>query len=105
MNKKGKFKGKIVEQIKSEEIDEQKQIALQKKYGTSNDVVVVEKTNTIKFLTKTLIGLIRFIAATAIFLLAITGIACLVFPDTRQAMIARGNQTFDELLKLFSLSK
>lgn len=60
---KRKFKNQLVEQMKQEEREKEHQESLKERYDIEEDVVVVEKTNTIKFLLKTVLGGARLIIA------------------------------------------
>ena len=77
MRKSKKFKSSLVKQIKEDEKERLHQEELKQKYDIKDNTVVVEKSNTIKFVTKTIIGLLRFLAALIVFLLAITGLAAI----------------------------
>ena len=73
---------------------------LKEKYDIKDNTVVVEKSNTIKFVTKTIIGLLRFLAALIVFLLAITGLAAILYPDSRNILLHQALQVYEELLEL-----
>ena len=49
----GKFNRQIVTEIKKEKEQELQQKRLREKYNVSDDVVIVEKDNTIKFFVRT----------------------------------------------------
>ena len=68
---KRKFKNQLVEQMKQEEREKEHQESLKERYDIEEDVVVVEKTNTIKFLLKTMLGGARLIIAILVFILAL----------------------------------
>lgn len=100
MRKSKKFKSSLVKQIKEDEKERLHQEELKQKYDIKDNTVVVEKSNTIKFVTKTIIGLLRFLAALIVFLLAITGLAAILYPDSRNILLHQALQVYEELLEL-----
>lgn len=100
MRKSKKFKSSLVKQIKEDEKERLHQEELKQKYDIKDNTVVVEKSNTIKFVTKTIIGLLRFLAALIVFLLAITGLAAILYPDSRNILLHQALQIYEELLEL-----
>ena len=92
---KRKFKNQLVEQMKQEEREKEHQESLKERYDIEEDVVVVEKNNTIKFLLKTMIGGARLIIAILVFILALIGLTALIYPDSRSLLI---RQEFMRLL-------
>lgn len=100
MRKIKKFRSSLVKQIKEDEKERLHQEELKEKYDIKDNTVVVEKSNTVKFVTKTMIGLLRFLAALIVFLLAITGLAAVLYPDSRNILIHQALQVYEELLKL-----
>ena len=100
MRKSKKFKSSLVKQIKEDEKERLHQEELKEKYDIKDNTVVVEKSNTIKFVTKTIIGLLRFLAALIVFLLAITGLAAILYPDSRNILLHQALQIYEELLEL-----
>lgn len=97
---KGKFKNQMVEQIKQEEREKEHQEILKERYDIEEDVVVVEKNNTIKFLLKTVLGGARLIIAILVFILALIGLTALIYPDSRSLLIRQGLQVWQEFLRL-----
>lgn len=73
---------------------------MQDKYKLEEDVVVVEKSNTIKFLVKMIAVLIKIVVTITIFLLAVIGLTALVYPDTRHELWLQGLQIYRDLLRL-----
>ncbi len=100
MRKSKKFRSSLVKQIKEDEKERLHQEELKEKYDIKDNTVVVEKSNTIKFVTKTIIGLLRFLAALIVFLLAITGLAAILYPDSRNILLHQALQVYEELLEL-----
>ena len=100
MRKSKKFRSSLVKQIKEDEKERLHQEELKEKYDIKDNTVVVEKSNTIKFVTKTIIGLLRFLAALIVFLLAITGLAAILYPDSRNILLHQALQIYEELLEL-----
>lgn len=97
---KRKFKNQLVEQMKQEEREKEHQESLKERYDIEEDVVVVEKNNTIKFLLKTMIGGARLIIAILVFILALIGLTALIYPDSRSLLIRQGLQVWQEFLRL-----
>jgi len=97
---KRKFKNQLVEQMKQEEREKEHQESLKERYDIEEDVVVVEKTNTIKFLLKTMIGGARLIIAILVFILALIGLTALIYPDSRSLLIRQGLQVWQEFMRL-----
>ena len=97
---KRKFKNQLVEQMKQEEREKEHQESLKERYDIEEDVVVVEKTNTIKFLLKTVLGGARLIIAILVFILALIGLTALFYPDSRSLLIRQGLQVWQEFLRL-----
>ena len=95
-----KFKNQLVEQMKQEEREKEHQESLKERYDIEEDVVVVEKTNTIKFLLKTMIGGARLIIAILVFILALIGLTALIYPDSRSLLIRQGLQVWQEFMRL-----
>ena len=97
---KRKFKNQLVEQMKQEEMEKEHQESLKERYDIEEDVVAVEKTNTIKFLLKTMIGGARLIIAILVFILALIGLTALIYPDSRSLLIRQGLQVWQEFMRL-----
>lgn len=100
MKRKTKFKNGLVEQIKQEEKEELLQEELKGKYNIEEDVVVVEKSNMIKFFTKTLAGFVRVMAGILLYLLAIVGLAALLFPESRSVLWEQALIVFRDILRM-----
>lgn len=96
-----KYKRKLVADIEKQKTEEKIQSDLKDKYNIQNpDVVVVEKSNMIKFLIHLLTSLLRLLCVLAVFCLAVCGLLALVYPEPRTALI----QVFSSILKqLFSM--
>ena len=72
-------------QKKQEEAEEQRK---REKYNiTDENVKVVEKSNTVKFLVRLLILAVKTAAWIALIILAAVGVICLIYPETRNALI------------------
>lgn len=63
-------------------------------------MLVVEKNNMIKFFIRTAGGLVKLLAGIAIFLLAVIGLAALIYPGSRSALYDQAQQIWRELLML-----
>lgn len=84
--------------MKAEEQDRLHQERLKDKYKVDEDVVVVEKSNTVKFLIKTVTAIIKFIATITIFLLSVVGLLALVFPASRSVLLQQGIHVYHDLI-------
>ena len=82
--------------------EEQKQVQLKEAYGITEDVKVVEKKSTVaqvlRVIVSALFHIVRCVATVAIILLAIIGVATLVYPNMRAA----GLSTWLEIKAQFS---
>ena len=96
-----KYKRKLVADIEKQKTEEKIQSDLKDEYNIQDpDVVVVEKSNMIKFLIHLLTSLLRLLCVLAVFCLAVCGLLALVYPEPRTALI----QVFSSILKqLFSM--
>lgn len=83
-----KFKKKIAT-TKKEKKSRDKQQELKKKYKLHNNenVLIVEKSNMIKFSIRLIANLIRLICTIAILVLAAFGLLTWVYPETRLDMV------------------
>ena len=86
----GKFRKELVREVKREEEN-------RKKFDIPKDVVIVEKTNTFKFLVNVTGGVIKTAVLIIIFLLTVIGIVSLVFPVSRNELIHQFMITMKEL--------
>lgn len=77
--------------LEAYESGRQEEAAQQKLHARHNiedeNVIVVEKSNMIKFSVKTISSLLRVAATILILVLATVGLLCLVYPDTREQMV------------------
>lgn len=93
----GKFRKELVREVKREEENRKKQKKLREKFDIPKDVVIVEKTNTFKFLVNVTGGVIKTAVLIIIFLLTVIGIVSLVFPVSRNELIHQFIITMKEL--------
>ena len=80
-----KFKKGLVNDIRDEYDREEKQKKLREKYETPEDVLIVEKDNTVKFFVRTTGNVIKLVVGIIIFILAVIGLTAIVYPETRNA--------------------
>lgn len=73
---------------------------MKEKYNLEEDVVVIEKNNTLKFLIKTAISLVKLVVTIAIFLLSVIGLTSLVYPATRHTLWIQGLHIYHDLVHL-----
>ena len=93
----GKFRKELVREVKREEENRKKQKKLREKFDIPKDVVIVEKTNTFKFLVNVTGGVIKTAVLIIIFLLTVIGIVSLVLPVSRNELIHQFMITMKEL--------
>lgn len=83
-----KFKTSLVSQVKAQEATEQEQKVLHEKHNIEDEnVIVVEKSNMTKFLISTVGGVIRTFATVVLLILAVIGLAAIIYPEPRADMI------------------
>ena len=79
----------LVEEFKEKEAHRAAQKELKEKHKIEDEnVVVVEKSNMAKFSVNTFIRFIKFIVTVIILCLAAIGLTALIFPETREALLA-----------------
>lgn len=83
----GKFRRELVTEVKKEQESIKKQKKLREKYDVPDDVVIVEKTNTVKFFVNVTGSIVKIAVLIIIFLLTVTGIVSLIFPVSRNELI------------------
>ena len=85
-----KFKNELVTDMKKKEHEKKEQMKLHQKYHVEkDDVFVVEKTNTIKFLIRVMGHVVHIGCTIMILFLAVVGLMALIYPDSRAIL---GNQ-------------
>ena len=77
-----KFKTSLVSQVKAQEATEQEQKVLHEKHNIED-----EKSNMTKFLISTVGGVIRTFATVVLLILAVIGLAAIIYPEPRADMI------------------
>lgn len=93
----GKFNRQLVSEIKREKEQELQQKRLREKYSVQDDVMIIEKNNTVKFFVRTTGSVIKVAAGIIIFLLTVIGIAALIFPESRNELLHQAVTTWQEL--------
>lgn len=93
----GKFNRQLVSEIKREKEQEANQKRLREKYSVADDVMIVEKDNTVKFFVRTTGKVIKVSVGIIIFLLTVIGIAALIFPGSRNELLHQALTTWQEL--------
>ncbi|MCM1244595.1 MAG: hypothetical protein NC293_03015 [Roseburia sp.] len=95
-----KFNGELVKQIRAENEMQKEQLLLKEKYGVDQeDVVIVEKSNLVKFLIRTLARVIRIAANILIFFLSVAGLAALIYPASRMELFRQTYNMYQELVR------
>ena len=93
----GKFRRELVTEVKKEQESIKKQKKLREKYDVPDDVVIVEKTNTIKFFVSVTGSIVKIAVLIIIFLLTVVGIVSLIFPVSMNELIHQLMITLSEL--------
>ena len=82
-----KFKKGFVAEYKSKKQHEAQENRIKQKHHISDEnVVVVEKSNTLKFIIRILVLFLKTAAWIILIILAAVGILCLIYPETRAAL-------------------
>lgn len=93
---------KFLEAYEEETARQQEQQRLHTKHNIEDEnVVVVEKSNMVKFSIKSMGAVIRTGATMVLLCLAAIGLLCLVYPETRQPLQAVIVQIFNQLTQYF----
>ncbi len=78
-----KFSTGLVREHREEREEQRRQELLKEKYDIREDIVVVEKSNTFKFIVRVIIRLVKTVALILLVLLAFIGLMGILFPDSR----------------------
>lgn len=93
-----KFRTGLISEYNANKKQQSEQSKIKKKHNINDkNVVIVEKSNTIKFLIKALILLIKTLAWILLITLASIGVLCLLYPDTRQEFMKVITEIFNEI--------
>jgi hypothetical protein len=95
-----KFGKGLVNDIKEERQKEEEQQKLREKYDIGQNYVVVETSNTGKFVINLFIRLIKATATVIILILAVIGLYALIYPEIRQPFFEVLKETYQQLLVL-----
>lgn len=102
-----KFKTGLVEEIKREKEEGEKQEFLHRKYKNKvkdgKEIVIVEKNNMVKFFAKMLAGMIRVVCKAVILILAAIGLTALVYPEIRGQFLLVFTQVLGQLQTMMGL--
>lgn len=86
--------------------EEREQKALREKYGVTENIKVVEKKSTVAQVVRVLLraigSLARLAANILLVVLAVIGLATLIYPEMRQAGLSVFQQIGDQLTAYFS---
>lgn len=93
---------RFMEALEEEEEREKEQERLHVKHKIADEnVVVVEKSNMLIFSIKSISAAIRIGATLILLILAATGLLCIVYPETRQALLRVMEQLVGQVNQLF----
>lgn len=98
-----KYKNVLVSQIQERKKNEKIQNELKQKHGIGQDenVVVVEKNTTVKFMITTVGTLVRYVAQIGIIILATIGLITLIYPELREPFLKLLSATKTEFFSFF----
>ena len=99
-NHMGKFKETLVKAAREEMEREKKQERLRKRHHIQENVVVVEKSNMMKFFVRSIFALIRLVASVLLCVLATVGILALLYPNVRGELFLVFLEVAGELQKM-----
>lgn len=95
------FEWKIRKKAKKRMVGEARQGRLRIENGlVDKDVVIVEKSNMVKFFVRTIAALIRTMAALAVTGFAFIGLAALVYPEPRREIVIVFEEVIRQLIVL-----
>lgn len=97
------LKKALISQIKEERAEEQRQRDLKKKHHIQQDkeIIVVEKSNMIKFTIKTLSAVIKIAATIVLLTLAVIGLLTIIYPAPRSELLIIINQIKEQIIGFF----
>ena len=99
-----KFKKKLVGDIRQEQETAIQQESLRQQHGIQDkNVIVVEKSNMVKFMIRQLSAIIKFVATTMILVLAAIGLLSIIYPNIRSELLTVLLQYYDSLKLYFSM--
>lgn len=97
-----KYKTGLARQIREKEEFLQEQEIIKKKHHIEDeDVVVVEKSNMVKFSIRLFLTIVRFAASAVILLLAAAGLIAIIYPQPREELIAVLTDIFYQIMGMF----
>lgn len=92
---------RFMEAIEEEEVKHQEQERLHIKHNIEDEhIVVVEKSNMLKFFIKCTGAVLRTMATILLLCLAAVGLLCIIYPETRQALQKIIEQLMNQLIQL-----
>lgn len=99
-----KFKKKLVGDIRQEQETAIQQESLRQQHGIQDEnVIVVEKSNMVKFMIRQLSAIIKFVATTMILVLAAIGLLSIIYPNIRSELLTVLLQYYNSLKLYFSM--
>lgn len=77
---------------------EQEQDKLKKKYQIEENVRIIEKNNTFKFLIRTVAKIVRLVVNIIIFFLSLIGLSSILYPTTRGLLWEQAEEVRNQIL-------
>ena len=97
-----KYKTGLIKEVKANQKFDQEQKDIKRRHKISNeDVLVVEKNNFIKFFLNSMGRLAQLIAKICLLVLAVIGLAALLYPEPRVALLQVWQETLLHIYSLF----
>lgn len=96
------MKKQFLAALEEEEAVQQKQEELHLKHDIRDkEVIVVEKSNMIKFSVRSIVAFVRLCATILLLFLAAVGLLCLIYPETREPLLTIIEQLYQQLIQNF----
>lgn len=99
-----KLKKGLIKSIKENKKEELNQNKLKEKYNIKEDVKIIEKSNTIKFILKSFILLFKTSFNILFIILAFIGLISLIEPKTRQEIFNIINNSYETFKNLIFMT-
>lgn len=77
---------------------EQEQDKLKKKYQIEENVRIIEKNNTFKFLIRTVAKIVRLVVNIIIFFLSLIGLSSILYPTIRALLWEQAEEVMNQII-------
>lgn len=96
-----KFNNTLVTSVKKENEEKKQQMALRKKYNSTENVRIVEKNGFGKFLISLLVNFIKTCFSIVLCSLSLIGLLSLIYPETRELIILFFRSGIEQVIAYF----